>query len=156
MFIGYNKVRMHDTDMAGRLYFPRQFRFVHDALEDFLEQEGLSFDHLVHKETFVIVIVHAEADYFVQLKVGDQLEVHVTVENIGTSSFTMKYRIFKEDQTIVGTAKTVHVAIDPKTQTKIPLPHKLRSILERYHSLAASAEHLPNKEEKPRGENLCN
>ena len=96
MFIGYNKVRMHDTDMAGRLYFPRQFRFVHDALEDFLEQEGLSFDHLFHKETFVIVIVHTEADYFVQLKVGDQLEVHVTVENIGTSSFTMKYRIFKK------------------------------------------------------------
>ena len=43
MFISYNKVRMHDTDLAGILYFARMFRFAHDALEDLLEAEGITF-----------------------------------------------------------------------------------------------------------------
>jgi 1,4-dihydroxy-2-naphthoyl-CoA hydrolase len=136
MFIGYNQVRMHDTDMAGRLYFPRQFRFVHDALEDMLDKEGLGFDRLFHqKESFVIVIVHAEADYYSLLRVGDRLEVHVSVEKIGNSSFTMDYQIFKIDQLqLVGSAKTVHVALDMKSQEKITIPPKLRVVLERYVS----------------------
>lgn len=134
MFIGYNQVRMHDTDMAGRLYFPRQFRFVHDALEDFLEREGLSFHQVFHHSDFVIVIVHAEADYHTLLKVGDRLETHVSVERIGNTSFTMNYQIFKQDKSLAGTAKTVHVALDVKTQKKVSLPHKLHSILKQHLS----------------------
>lgn len=133
MFIAKNQVRMHDTDMAGRLYFPRQFRFAHDALEDFLEKEGILFNDIFHKETFVIVIVHAEADYFLPVFVGDRLEIHLHIEHIGTTSFSIKYRIFKSDQTLVGLAKTVHVVLDKKTQKKIPLPNKLKLILERHH-----------------------
>lgn len=132
MFVSHNKVRMHDTDMAGILYFPRQFRFAHDALEDLLESEGVSFDRLFHQEPYVIVIVHAEADYLVPLKVGEPLEIHIYVEKIGTTSFTMGYKIFKQDKTLVGTVQTVHVSLDAKTRKKITLPSKLREILERH------------------------
>lgn len=132
MYITKNQVRMHDTDMAGRLYFPRQFRFAHDALEDFLDHEGLPFNQLFHLEDFYIVIVHAEADYYLQLKVGDRLEVHVSVERIGNTSFAIKYRIFKTDKSLVGSAKTIHVALDAKTHTKIPLPQKIRSLLDKH------------------------
>lgn len=132
MFIAKNQVRMHDTDMAGRLYFPRQFRFAHDALEDFLDHEGLNFQQLFHHEDFIIVIVHAEADYYQQVRVGDQLEIHVEVERIGNTSFVIKYQIFKLDKALVGSAKTIHVALDANTLTKVPLPSKMRTILERH------------------------
>lgn len=120
---------MHDTDMAGILYFPRQFRFVHDALEDFLDSEGTNFEIIFHKEKFVFVIVHAESDYLSPLKVGDSLEVQLSVENIGTSSFTFAYKIFKTDGTLTGTAKTVHVALESHSRTKIPIPESLKNIL---------------------------
>jgi len=123
---------MHDTDMAGLLYFARQYRFAHDALEDFFAHEGLDFDLLFHEEAFVPVIVHSEADYFSPLKVGDQLEVQVFVEKIGTSSFTMSYKIVKEDGKLIGTVKTVHVTLDRKTHEKIEVPARLRHMLERY------------------------
>jgi 1,4-dihydroxy-2-naphthoyl-CoA hydrolase len=131
MFIAHNKVRMHDTDMAGILFFAKQFRFAHDALEDFVESQGLSFDHVFHKEQFVFVVVHAEADYLAPLKVGDLLEVQLSVERIGTSSFTINYNIYRQsDRKLVGTAKTVHVTLDMKTREKIPIPLSLRSKLE--------------------------
>src|SRR6185437_534604 len=108
MFIAHNKVRMHDTDMAGILFFARQFRFAHDALEDFVASEGLTFDEVFHQKDYVFVIVHAEADYLAPLKVSDELSVHVSVERVGTSSFTILYQIYREKK-LVGTAKTVHV-----------------------------------------------
>lgn len=135
MFIALNQVRMHDTDMAGILYFPRQFRFAHDALEDFLAAHGVTFEHVFHKQEFVFVIVHAEADYLAPLTVGNHLEVHLNVDSIGTSSFTISYAIFKKDtkhqkSVLVGKAKTVHVTLDALTRKKIPIPSSLKEILE--------------------------
>lgn len=132
MFITYNKVRMHDTDMAGILYFANQFRFVHDAWEDLVESEGISFKQVLHEEDFLFVIVHVEADYLAPLNVGDRLEVHVGVEKLGTSSFTLTYDIFKENRDLIGRAKTVHVTIDKKSRKKIPIPHHLKAKLQKY------------------------
>lgn len=129
MFIAHNQVRMHDTDMAGILYFPRQFRFAHDALEDFFGSVGLTFEQVFHKNEFVFVIVHAEADYLAPLYVGDKLEVHLTIPHVGTSSFTVNYKIYNQHKKCVGTAKTVHVTLDAPTRKKIPIPTQFRILL---------------------------
>lgn len=129
-FITHNKVRMHDTDMAGILYFPRQFRFVHDALEELVENHGLNFKQVFTQEKFVFVVVHAEADYFLPIYVGDHLEVHLFCERIGTSSFTLAYKIYRmPKRELAGSAKTIHVSLNSEDRTKIPVPEKLRSIL---------------------------
>lgn len=128
---------MHDTDMAGILYFPRQFRFVHDALEDLMEKEGLSFGQLFTKTEYAFVVVHAEADYKAPLRVGDALEIHVSISNMGNTSFTVNYLIYKKEKSqkpLVGSASTVHVTIDRITWQKIPLPKELKKSLEKYVS----------------------
>ena len=122
---------MHDTDMAGILYFARQFRFAHDALEDFVENEGHGFQKIFHEENFVFVIVHCEADYYTPLHVGDALEIQVSVGNIGESSFTMIYEIFKKDGTHAGSAKTVHVTLERISRKKIPIPNELKNTLKK-------------------------
>ena len=131
MFIARNQVRMHDTDMAGILYFPRQFRFAHDALEDFVESIGLTFDQVFRQEKFVFVIVHAESDYYSPMRVGDKLEVHLSIIKVGETSFTVQYQIYNQHKKLVGAAKTVHVTLDSGSRTKIPIPEKFkRSLLE--------------------------
>jgi 1,4-dihydroxy-2-naphthoyl-CoA hydrolase len=130
-FLSKNQVRMHDTDMAGILYFARQFRFAHDALEDFFKSVGYTFHNIFHDQNFVFVIVHAEADYLKALKVGDELQVHLTVEKIGTSSISFLYHIFREKE-LVGTVKTVHVTLDSKTRVKLDVPDIIREKLSKY------------------------
>lgn len=133
MFIAYNKVRMHDTDMAGRLYFARQFRFAHDTLEDFFASQEFDFDYVFHKAEFVFVIVHCEADYLAQLRVGDELEIHMVVDKIGKTSFTLDYRIYRKgEKKVVGTVKTVHVTLDSKSGEKILLPEQFRVCLKKF------------------------
>ncbi len=132
VFISHNQVRMHDTDMAGRLYFARQFRFAHDALEDFVESQQMNFNYVFHEASFLFVIVHCEADYFELLEVGNKLTSHLSVEHIGTTSFTLFYQFFTQDKKLVGTAKTVHVTLDKVSQKKTPIPDQLRKALEKY------------------------
>lgn len=137
MFVARNQVRMHDTDMAGVLYFPRQFRFAHDALEDFIESLGYTFEQVFHEERFVFVIVHASGDYLAPLHVGNKLEVHVNILHIGQSSFSVGYDIYKIEKgnkTLVGRAKTVHVTLDSKTRNKIPIPENFKNLLAKHLS----------------------
>lgn len=131
MYTAKNKVRMHDTDMAGILYFPNQFRFAHDTLEDFMEDEGYPFNDLFHKFNFVFVIVHCSADYKASLSVGDILTIHLAVEHVGKSSFSFFYKIYREEE-LVGTVKTVHVTLDQNSRKKIPIPEELRVILKKH------------------------
>jgi 1,4-dihydroxy-2-naphthoyl-CoA hydrolase len=44
----------------------------------------------------------------------------------------VNYRIYKENQQLVGTAKTVHVTLDATTRQKIEIPKKFREILEKH------------------------
>lgn len=124
---------MHDTDMAGILYFARQFRFVHDTFEDFIESEGLNLYQMFQDEKFIFVIVHVEADYYHSLHVGDALDIHLSVERIGNTSFSLSYKIFRSlDNVLIGTAKTVHVCIDKETRGKSPIPLKFAESLNKY------------------------
>lgn len=132
MFISKNQVRMHDTDMAGILYFARQFRFVHDALEDLFEAEGFKLQELFDEQPHVFVIVHVEADYLKSLKVGDRLEVHVGIEKIGESSLTLVYKIYRGEEELVGTAKTVHVCVERAGRTKAAIPQEIRARFAKY------------------------
>ncbi len=132
MYIKEDKVRMHDTDMAGIIYFAKVFRIVHDALEDLLHDEGLIYQDLFTSSDWAFVIAHAESDYIKPMRVGDKLHIHVVCEKIGTRSFTMGYKIYKDETKLMATARTVHVTIQPKEHKSVPIPDSLRASLKKY------------------------
>jgi 1,4-dihydroxy-2-naphthoyl-CoA hydrolase len=127
-------VRLHDTDAAGILFFANQFVFVHDAYEELLQLIGLPIASLLHDEPFILPIVYAEAQYFGPLHVGNEITVAVQVAKIGETSFVLEYELLGADDTLVGRAKTVHVAVGKKTQHKIALPEKLQRALKTFQS----------------------
>jgi 1,4-dihydroxy-2-naphthoyl-CoA hydrolase len=131
MFTYKTKIRLHDTDAAGIIFFANQFKIIHDAYEEFLEKIGLSMKTILEKTGFFQPIVHAEAAYKTPVYVGDKITITVKVGHIGKTSFTLEYTL-KRGTNLVGTAKTVHVTIDQKTSQKIPLPLSLRRALEKH------------------------
>ena len=142
-FISEDRVRMHDTDAAGILYFARLFRFVHDALEAFMENAGVSFKDLFRRKDvdFTYVIVHTEGDYFQPLKIGDKLTIHTSVKAIGETSFSLFYEIYKEDKTLAASANTIHVTLDKKTKQKKAVPIMLKKKMENYVSSTREGSH---------------
>jgi 1,4-dihydroxy-2-naphthoyl-CoA hydrolase len=131
MFKYTAKIRLHDTDAAGIIFFSNQFKLIHDAYEDLLEKFGWGFRTMFKKTGYFLPIVHAESDFKVPLSVGDKIVIAVKVGHIGRTSFSFEYTL-KRGKTLVGTAKTVHVTIHQKTRKKIPLPPALSRALEKY------------------------
>ncbi|MCX6831994.1 MAG: thioesterase family protein [candidate division Zixibacteria bacterium] len=127
-------VRLHETDAAGILFFASQFLYVHDAYEELLQLIGLPVASMLRDEPFILPIVHAEAQYFRPLHVGDEITVIVQVGSIGKSSFVLVFDLFAADDKPVGKAKTVHVAVSKQTQNKIALPEKLQRALKAFQS----------------------
>ncbi len=132
MFTYKTQIRLHDTDAAGILFFAQQFEIIHDAYEQLLEKYGFSFHTMLNKRPYFLPIVHAESDYKSPLFVGDKITVRIKVGHIGETSFSFVYTIHNQKNVLVGTAKTVHVTIDKKKRTKIPLPKEIRSSLEKF------------------------
>jgi 1,4-dihydroxy-2-naphthoyl-CoA hydrolase len=127
-------VRLHDTDAAGILFYANQFLFIHDAYEELLQLIGLPVATILRDEPFILPIVHAESKYLKPLAVGDEITVRVQVAKIGKTSFVLEYELSGVDDTLVGKAKTVHVAVSKQTQNKIALPEKLRRAMQAFQS----------------------
>ncbi|HLD88420.1 MAG TPA: thioesterase family protein [Candidatus Omnitrophota bacterium] len=131
MFTYKARIHLHDTDAFGVIFFANQFKIVHDAYEALLEKFGFGFPVLLKGGRYFLPIVHAESDYKTALTVGNLLHITIKVGHIGRTSFAFEY-VIRRGKAIVGTAKTVHVTIHPKTGKKTPLPASLRRALEKY------------------------
>lgn len=126
------RIRLHDTDAAGILFFASQFHFMHDAYEDFLREIGLPMEALLAQGLFFVPIVHAEAQFHKSVSVGRELVISVSVERLGNTSYTLVYRLEDSDGGCVGTGRTVHVTVDRKSGRKRALPEDLRQALTPY------------------------
>lgn len=127
----YYTIKLHDTDAAGILFFANQFKFVHDLYQRFLDEIGFPLQERFATRDFSLPIVHAEADFYAPLTVGDTVEVSLRVAAVGRTSFTLDYQIIDLDGKEVGSAKTIHVTVDPETRGKIALPESFREALEK-------------------------
>lgn len=129
MYVWRTTVKLHDTDSAGLLFFAHQFKIAHDCYEAMLVSIGFPLSWVIREADFYLPIVHAESDYNMPLQVDDILELHLRVEQMGFSSFTLRHDIRNADGKTVGTVKTVHVVVDKKTGNKTAIPEKFRAAL---------------------------
>ena len=128
------RVRLHDTDAAGVLFFAHLLRHAHDAYEDFMEQSGLPLAELIPEAGPHLPLVHAEADFLAPLRHGDEVRVHLRLARLGNSSFTLGYTFLDNNGEIRARARTVHAALDPEGGSSVPLPDGLRRQLEKLES----------------------
>jgi acyl-CoA thioester hydrolase len=123
-------VRYAETDAQAVVYHANFLIYCDAARVEYFRRmageggrEAWQRDH-----AFDIVLVNANCDFRASARFDDLLTVGVRLDNIGTSSFALAYRIARGD-TLVCEAKTVHVTIDRQTRKKQPLPEQLRNAL---------------------------
>ncbi len=134
MFIYNTEVQLHHTDAAGVLFFSHQFTLAHDAYQAFMHKIGLPLSHFIEHAGYYLPIVHAKGDYKLPLRVGQKLQVKVTVNHIGQTSFVLHYNLYTERDQHCGEVETVHVCMDRKNRKKRDLPEELKNKLAPYLS----------------------
>ena len=129
MYRYQTRVHLHNTDATGVIYFSDQLKLALQAFENFLRQGPFSLKGIL-ESSYLMPIVHAEADYLSPLTVDDEVDIVLYLHKMGTSSFTISYDFFhKESSILAGTAKITHVLTLKETKKSTPIPEELKGIL---------------------------
>lgn len=128
VFSTHIKVRFGDADPAGLVYYPVILHYFHIGLEEFFAARcGISYDRLIKDERLGFPTVKSEAEFFVPLVYGDEVEVEVFVSKIGRTSAVFEYGARRaSDGTLCARATNVQVAMDMNTRRAVPVPEKYR------------------------------
>ena len=129
-FLWKTRLLFVDTDASGRIHYSALFRHVEAAEMEFFRSigrpfGGMSLDELKYPR------VRVEADYKAPLVCVDPMDIHVWVDRIGATSYTMAYSI-RKGEVEAASAKLVVVCMSTKTKKGHPLPAELVEKLKPY------------------------
>jgi acyl-CoA thioester hydrolase len=120
-------VRFRDCDAMGHVNHAVYFTYLEQCrLTFWRELTGAPSPHTR------VIVARAECDYRAPAHFGDELDVRLTVGDIGRSSFALEYEVVHvESGRLVATGKTVMVSYDYAAAAPVPLPDVTRALLAR-------------------------
>jgi acyl-CoA thioester hydrolase len=143
------RVLFWETDLAGIMHFSNFFRWMEEAEHAFYRSLGLSVHPLQGGVTETRTgwpRVQAKCDYLAPLKFEEEVDVEVSIQEIGTKSIRYAFVFRKTDsaRTIAAQGELVVVSIraDLTTQrmSAIPIPEEFRTALETYQLALATTQ----------------
>ncbi len=126
-FVWRSRLRWGDTDASGRVYYVSLFRHLEAAEMEFLRNIGYIYAAGdLRQVTFPRV--RAECDYTSALVNDDLMDIAVTVERVGRTSFTLAFDVSVEGRN-AARGKVVVACMDRETQRATPLPQQFADAL---------------------------
>jgi len=122
-------VRFRDIDAMNHVNNAVYATYLEQArVEYFSEVVGLDLDEV---DT---VLASLRIDYGRPIKLGETVEVTVTVPELGDSSIPMEYEL-RTQEGVAAEGETVQVAFDPDAGSSRPIPPEWRAEIEAFHGL---------------------
>jgi len=138
MYVYQTRITLRDADAAGVLFFARYLALAHDAYETMLQERGCPVGEMLAGETFVVPVVHAEADYKAPLRVGELALITLHLEELRSRTFRLRSELHTEDGTTACVVRTTHCCVSVATRRPTAMPAPLRQALESLSDADAS------------------
>jgi len=124
--------RHGQCDPAGIVYTPEFFNVFNQAIEDwFCRGLGISYYETLGSRRVGLGYVNASATFFTPCKMGDEIEIFVTVARIGGKSYRLVLHAMSGDsEALRGCFTTVTTSLD--THRPIPIPTDIRDAMRAY------------------------
>ena len=123
-------VRWDDLDAFGHVNNAKYLIFAQEARFLWATEE---YSAAMRESTLIeMVVARAEVDFLEPIYDGGRfVDVAITVEKIGTSSFNMLF-VISDDEKVFANVRTVQVAVSMETKKSRPLLEKEREFLAKY------------------------
>src|SRR5262245_28724823 len=121
-FVYETRVRFGDTDASGRIFYANLLRHFDAAETEFIRSINWSYKNLGFPRA------HVEMDFMIALAYDDTRSIAVTVDRVGTTSYTLAFHVTSDGRE-AAKGKIVVVAIDRSTGRPVALPEQLRAAL---------------------------
>lgn len=131
------RVTFVDTDASGRIHFTAMLRYFEAAEQEFLRALGFNYRNAPKDLGFPRVRV--ECEYRAALTFDDELEIHVTVTRVGTTSYTLGFAAMKAG-VMAANGSIVVVCIGRQQGRAQAIPEVLRDAL---RNAGGGAPHAP-------------
>jgi acyl-CoA thioester hydrolase len=129
-FVHRLRVRFHECDPQGVVFYAHYFAYVDVALTEMWREAFGSYGDVVAAGTDVVV-VEAAATFRASARFDDDLDVELRVDRLGTTSMAMATAIRRDGEALVE-GRVVHVFVDTATMAKKPIPDHMRTSLGSY------------------------
>ncbi len=132
-------VEFGDCDPSGIVFHPNFFSWFDAASLHFFRDSGVPSWRETTKTHGIVgtPIVSTRCDFRAPARYGDRLEVHTTVSEWGSKSFTQHHRIMKGETLI---AEAFHVRVfaardpnDPDRIRAVPIPADFRAMCDSHY-----------------------
>lgn len=125
----HQKIKFRHCDPAGIVFYPRYFEMMNDTVEDFFEKVALLPFADMHQDCG-IPTAGIEAQFQATSRLGDQLEIALTITRLGRSSLGLAYDARCKGQ-LRFTATSTVVFIDGNGRSA-PWTDAIRTRLDRF------------------------
>jgi acyl-CoA thioester hydrolase len=126
-FLHPHRVRSYEVDHQGYLFNGRYLEIADAAMTGFFEGSGFGYPAML-TAGFDPSAVAVEMAFVSPNRLGDDLEVLVTLEHLGTSSLRLLFTI-RRDGSETARVRTTYVNVDAAAGVSRPVPDALRAAL---------------------------
>lgn len=117
-YAGTYKIRVGDINYGGHMGNDKALLVFHDARIFFLEKRGFSESNIGGPG---IIMGDAHVYFKKEVFLGDEIEVHIHIENMKGISFEMHYSVKRgDDEVFIGSTKLIAFDYDRRRVAKVP------------------------------------
>ena len=89
------RIKLADTDGAGRIYFAAACRIAHEAFEHYMDVIGCSIDGMIAERRYGLPVVALNAEYAAPLTLGQTITVDTRVKKISEKTVSFEPEVGK-------------------------------------------------------------
>jgi 4-hydroxybenzoyl-CoA thioesterase len=121
------KVMFQHCDPAGIVFYPRYFEMINATVEDWFEEEiGVPFAAMHGARAMAIPAAHIAVDFLRPSRLGDVLDVRLSVERVGGASMALRLVAHGAEGPAL-TAELTIVHVLKETMRPAPWPDDIRA-----------------------------
>jgi len=129
-FVYRTPIRFAHCDPAGIVFYPRYFEMMNAAVEDwFAKAIGVDFAAMHLDRRLGTPTVSLSCEFLAPARLGEELEIAITVNKVGSSSCEVDYLLSVGGETRA-TARGVLVCMSLDTARSTPWPDRIRKAME--------------------------
>ena len=129
-------VHFGDIDHAGVVFHPVFFDYFHRTIEAlfFARFGARAYAALLDEERLGLPAVRSECDFRAPVRFGDVLDVDMTVAQLGNSSVTFDFSVYRTcdddegEPVLVAEGRTVSAIVDLDAFRAVAIPRRLRDV----------------------------
>lgn len=122
------RVRYAETDQMGVVYHSNYLVWMEVARTDLIREHGMSYAS-IEKSGYGLAVAELGISYRAAAKYDDEVDVVAVLSEVRSRSLRFDYEIMRvSDGTLLATAFTALVSVDPQTGRPVALPPEIKRL----------------------------